>query len=71
METESTHTELYDEVREWLGTKGSSLWANWLTTSEDELELAAEWFTKELKSFWRHRMVVAGFKVDSKAYDVV
>lgn len=47
---------LHDEVQEWLDTKGTSLWANWLITSEDGMEEAVNWFVNELRSFWRHRL---------------
>lgn len=47
---------LHDEVQEWLNTKGTSLWANWLITSEDGMGEAVDWFVNELRSFWRYRL---------------
>lgn len=47
---------LHDEVRAWLDTKGTSLWVYWLIASDDSKEQAVDWFVKELRSFWRHRL---------------
>lgn len=49
-------TVLHDEVREWLDTKGVSLWADWLITSDDGMDDAVEWFVQELRSFWKYRL---------------
>jgi hypothetical protein len=64
---------LHDEVQEWLGTKGVSLWANWLVTSEDGMAEATDWFVAELRDFWRHRMVARNFYSDRNTvqFDVV
>ena len=62
---------LHDEVQEWLQTKGTSLWADWLITSEDGLQEATDWFVQELRAFWRHRMRAYRPQVSGKNFDVV
>ena len=44
-----------NEIEQWLGTKGSTLWADWIVTSPDGRRQAAEWFAKEMLEFaiWR------------------
>lgn len=37
-----------DEIYEWLGTLGVSLWADWYIESPDRRRLAAEWFHKQM-----------------------
>lgn len=64
-------TMLHDEVREWLQTKGTSLWANWLVTSDDGLEEATDWFVQELRAFWRHRLVSRKITATAGNFDVV
>lgn len=64
-------TMLHDEVREWLQAKGTSLWANWLVTSDDGLQEATDWFVQELRSFWRHRLVARKITATAGNFDVV
>lgn len=37
-----------DEIYEWLGTLGVSLWADWYIESPDRRRLAAEWLQKQI-----------------------
>lgn len=62
---------LHDEVQEWLETKGTSLWADWLITSEDGLQDATDWFVQELRAFWRHRMLRVQRQDSGRMFDVV
>ena len=39
------------EIKAWLKNKGTVLWANWDLTDPDDLDLAAEWFHSEIRSF--------------------
>lgn len=64
-------TMLHDEVREWLDTKGVSLWADWLVTSEDGKEAAVNWFVNELRSFWKYRLHSRRTKISAETFDVV
>jgi len=43
------------EIREWLESKGVSLWADWLITSEDGMDSAVAWFANEVRSFATYR----------------
>jgi hypothetical protein len=38
-------------VKDWLRTKGVTLWADWDITDHKEIEPAAAWFAKEMQSF--------------------
>lgn len=37
-----------DEIYEWLGTLGCSLWGDWYIESPDRRRLAAEWLHKQM-----------------------
>lgn len=63
-----------NEVRDWLQSKGVSLWANWLITSDDGLEQAVDWFTRELCAFSSHRVTTRNPALGAEyaaAWDVV
>jgi hypothetical protein len=50
--------EQVDDIEQWLTTKGSTLWADWIVTSPDGRKQAAEWFAKEMLDFaiWRSNL---------------
>jgi len=65
---------LRNDVRNWLVSKGVSLWANWLVTSDDGLEQAVDWFVRELCAFSSHRVTVRNEQLGHEyatAWDVV
>ena len=35
----------------WLASKGVTLWADWDVTSQDRVQLAAQWFQKQMDEY--------------------
>jgi hypothetical protein len=61
-----------DMIRDWIDSKGVSLWADWLVTDTEQRDMAAMWFLREYHAF-QHYQNTRRNMLHAKmgAYDVV
>lgn len=41
-----------ESVKDWLRSKGTTLWADWDISREDRLDQAAHWFVEQMDDYW-------------------
>lgn len=41
-----------ESVKDWLRSKGTTLWADWDISREDRLDQAARWFVEQMDDYW-------------------
>jgi hypothetical protein len=61
-----------DMIRDWLDSKGVTLWADWTLTDPADRDIAAMWFLREYHAFQHYQNTHrATMPAKMGAYDVV